>query len=107
MRTKHILVATAALSLAWTAAEAKPRHTKSTPDPRDAEIQALKDQVKALSDKVDSLAARAAAPPPAPPAAPAPPLPPPVAVIQTPPGPPAPAQFPATGGATILAGKPS
>ncbi|HEY2357522.1 MAG TPA: porin [Phenylobacterium sp.] len=107
MRTKHILVATAALSLVCTAAEAKPRHTKSTPDPRDAEIQALKDQVKALSDKVDSLAARAAAPPPAPPAAPAPPPPAPVAVIQTPPGPPARPQFPATGGATILAGKPS
>lgn len=99
-----VLLTTAALSLAWTAVEARPRHAKTAPDPRDAEIQALKDQVQALSAKVDSLAARAEAAPALPPA---PPPPAPVAVIQTPPGPPTPAQFPSTGGATILAGRPS
>jgi phosphate-selective porin OprO/OprP len=92
-----VLLTATALSLVWTAPEAKP-----APDPRDAEIQALKDQVQALSAKVDSLAARAEAPPAPPP----PPPPAPVAIIQTP-GPPTPAQFPSTGGATILAGRPS
>jgi len=102
---RHVLLATAALSLVWTCAEARPRHVKSAqPDPRDAEIQLLKDQVTALAAKVDALQARADAPPPAPAPAPPPaPAPAPVAVIQTP----APASFPTAGGATIVAGKPS
>ena len=98
MRTKLALLATAALSLAWTATEAKP-HAKPAPDPRDAEIQALKEQVQALAAKVDNLQARAdAAPPPAPLPPPAP-----VAIVQTPP------QKPAanTAVASIAAGKPS
>jgi len=100
MRTKLALLATAALSLAWTTAEAKP-HAKPAPDSRDAEIQALKEQVQALAAKVDSLQARADAPPPTPPPPPAPPAP--VAIVQTPP------QKPAanTAVASIAAGKPS
>lgn len=106
---RSLLLAAAGLSLVWSAADARPRHVAAKPDPRDAEIQALKAQVQALSARVDSLAARAEAPPPpapqtalpGPPAAPAP-----VAIAQIPPGPPAPAQFPSTGGATILAGRP-
>lgn len=77
---RRALLAGAALSLVWGVAEARPKAAPK-PDPRDAEIQALKDQVQALAAKVDSLEARAApaaaAPPPPPPA--------PVAVIQTPP----------------------
>lgn len=99
---RRLLLATVGMSLVWTAADAKPQHAKSAPDPRDAEIQALKDQVQALAAKVDSLLARAdapAAPPPAPPPAPAT-----AAVIQASS---APAQFPTAGGATIVAGKPS
>jgi phosphate-selective porin OprO/OprP len=105
---RGVLVAGAALSLAWTGAEARPRHVAAKPDPRDAEIQALKDQVQALTAKVDALTARADAPPPAPPPAPLPSPPPPasVAVVQTPPTPPAPMQYPTAGGATIVAGKP-
>lgn len=102
MRTKPILLATAALSLAWTAAAAKPQHPKAAPDPRDAEIQALKAQVEALSAKVDSLVARAEAAPPAP-AAPPPPAP--VAIVQTPAPPPV--QAASTAGVSIEAGKPS
>lgn len=103
MRTKHLFLATAALSLVWSAAEAKPR-PKPAPDARDAEIQLLKEQVQALAAKVDSLQARADAPPPAPPAPPPPPpAPAAAAIIQTP----TPASFPTTGGATIVAGKPS
>jgi phosphate-selective porin OprO/OprP len=103
---RRVLLAGAALSLVWSAAAAKP-HAKAAPDPRDAEIQALKDQVQALAAKVDALTARADAPPPAPAPAPAPAPPPaPVAVIQTP-ALPTPAQFPTAGGATILAGKPA
>lgn len=67
----------------------------ASPDPRDAEIQLLKDQVARLAAKVEALEARtpvATAPAPAP--------------EPPPPAPPAPAQFPAAGGATILAGKP-
>ncbi|MFI4964513.1 MAG: OprO/OprP family phosphate-selective porin [Caulobacterales bacterium] len=78
-------------------AEAGPRQVKPAPDPRDAEIQTLKDQVAALAARVDALQARADAP-----SAP----PPPSAVIQTPVAP-TPASFPTTGGATIVAGKPS
>ena len=55
--TRAVLLATAGLSLVWSTAEARPRHVRA-PDPRDAEIQALKEQVQALSAKVDSLAAR-------------------------------------------------
>ena len=103
---RQVLLATAALSLIWTTAEAKP-HARRVPDPRDAEIQALKDEVHALAAKVDSLQARADATPPAPlpPPAPPPPRPPPapVAAIQTP----SPATFATAGGATIVAGKPS
>ncbi len=104
---RRMLMAGAALSLVCGAAEARPKAVPK-PDPRDAEIQALKEQVQALAAKVDNLEARAAAtaaaaPPPAPPPAPAPA---PVAVVQTPPGPPPPAAFHTAGGATILAGKP-
>jgi phosphate-selective porin OprO/OprP len=102
---RRMLLATVAMGLAGSTAEARPRHVKPAPDPRDAEIQLLKEQVAALSAKVDNLQARADAPPPAPPIAPPPPAP--VAIIQTPVGPPTPAQFPSSGGVTILAGKPS
>jgi phosphate-selective porin OprO and OprP len=102
---RRVLLATAALSLVWSAAEARPRHVKPAADARDAEIQALKDQVAALAAKVDSLQARADAPPPAPPTPPPPP-PAPAAVIQTPAAA-SPASFPTAGGATIVAGKPS
>ena len=96
-RTRRLLLTTAALSLAWTAAAAKP-------DPRDAEIQLLKAQVAALAAKVDRLEACADAPPLPP--APAPPPPVSVAAAQTL-GAPSPASFPIAGGATIVAGKPS
>ncbi|MBV9993742.1 MAG: porin [Caulobacteraceae bacterium] len=52
------LVAAPAAGLAKT-----PHHRR--PDPRDAEIQALRTEVRALSDKVDALEARTAAAPPA------------------------------------------
>lgn len=98
MRTKQLLLATAALSLACGAAEARPGRAR--PDPRDAEIQALKDQIQALAAKVDSLEARANAPAPSIPAAPpAPPAA--VAIVQTPP------PSPNAGVASIVAGKPS
>jgi len=96
-----MLLAAASLSLLAGAADARPKPTAAPkPDPRDAEIQALKDQIQALAARVDALTARAEAPPP-----PAPP-PAPVAVVQTPPGPPAPMQYPTAGGVTIIAGKP-
>jgi len=104
-QARSLLLATMGLSLACTAAEAKPRHGKAAPDPRDAEIQALKAQVQALSAKVDSLAARAEAAPAAP--APPPPAPAAVAVIQTPAPAPAPVPPPGAARATIAAGKPS
>src|SRR6185312_14119207 len=88
--------------LAWSSAEARPRPVK--PDPRDAEIEALKAQVSALAAKVDTLQARLDAPPPA--LAPAPPPPAPVTIAQTAAAP-TPAAFPTSGGATIVAGKPS
>ncbi len=101
MRSKSILMAAASVSLAWAAAaEAKPKPV-AKPDPRDAEIQALRDEVKALEAKVDALSARAEQPPPAPTPAMQPPAAPPV--IQTP----TPASFPTAGGATIVAGRPS
>lgn len=84
--SRRLLLATAALSLSGLAANAQP-----TLDPRDAEIQLLKDEVHALAAKVDSLEARANTPP----------------VIQTPNPAVTPAAFPSTGGATIVAGKPS
>ncbi|HEY3950512.1 OprO/OprP family phosphate-selective porin [Phenylobacterium sp.] len=93
MRSKTLILAAASLGLAATAAPAKPA-TPPAPDPRDAEIQALKDEVKVLETKVDALearAAQAATPPAAPP------------VVQTP----APPSFPTAGGATIVAGRPS
>jgi phosphate-selective porin OprO/OprP len=105
-RARAILLAGAAVALMGGAAEARPKAAPK-PDPRDAEIQALKDEVRALAAKVDNLEAREAAaaakPPPPPPTAP----PAPVAVVQTPPGPPPPAAYPTAGGATITAGKPS
>jgi phosphate-selective porin OprO/OprP len=105
MRTKSMLLAAASLSLLASAADARAKPAAAPkPDPRDAEIQALKDQVQALAARVDALTARAEAPrPPAPP----PPAPAPVAIVQTPPGPPAPMQYPTAGGATIVAGKPA
>lgn len=99
---RRVLLAGAALSFAWTAAAARP-HAPPKPDPRDAEIQALKDQVQALAAKVERLEARGEAP--APPLPPPPPAP--VAVIQTPPAAPAPISYPTAGGATIVGGKPS
>src|SRR5690242_7112718 len=87
---RRMLMAGAALALLGGAAEARPK-APPKPDPRDAEIQALKEQVQALAAKVDGLEARAAAAAAAPPPAPPPPRPPAaVAVVQTPPGPPAP-----------------
>jgi phosphate-selective porin OprO/OprP len=99
---RRVLLATAALSLVWTAAEAQSRPSQvAQADPRDAEIQLLKEQVQALAAKVDSLQARsdaaAAAAAAAPPAAPP--------IIQTSSAPPS--AFPTTGGATIVAGRPS
>ena len=81
---RRLLATAATLSLLGSAA-----HAQTTPDPRDAEIQELKAAVHALAAKLDKLEARANTPP----------------VIQTP-GP-APAAAPASGGATIVAGKPS
>jgi phosphate-selective porin OprO/OprP len=109
-QARRLLLATVGLSLACGAAEAGPRHAEGRPDPRDAEIQALKEQVQALSAKVDSLAARAEAPPPpAMPIAPPPPAPPAAvaAVVQTPAPAPAPAPASAAAVATIAAGRPS
>lgn len=110
MRTKASLMAAAAFSLLWAmSAEARPKPAPK-PDPRDAEIQALKDEVRALEAKVDALSARAERPPPAPATAP---LQPPTAlalpVIQTSTPAPVPtaASFPTAGGATIVAGRPS
>jgi phosphate-selective porin OprO/OprP len=104
-RARAILLGGAALTLMSAAAEARPKAVPK-PDPRDAEIQSLKDQVQVLAAKVDGLEARAAAAAAAPPPAPTP-APAPVAVIQTPPGPPPPSAFPTTGGVTIVAGKPA
>ncbi|MBS0331649.1 MAG: porin [Proteobacteria bacterium] len=103
MPTKTLLLAAAGLALAAGVAHAKPK-ASPRPDPRDAEIQALRDEVKALESKVDALEAKAAQPAAAPPPAPAPvaaAAPPPV--IETP----TPASFPTAGGATIVGGKPS
>src|SRR5438105_79415 len=103
MATKSMLLAAASLSLLACAADARPKHVSAArPDPRDAEIQALRDQVQALAAKVDALSARADAAPPPPSPAPAP-----LPIAQTPPGPPAPMQYPTAGGATIVAGKPA
>ncbi len=92
------LAVAAGFSMAATAAHAAPA---AAPDPRDAKIEALTRQLELLAAKVESLEARAAAAPAAPLA------PPPTVIPGAPAGPPSPAQFPATGGATILAGKPS
>lgn len=105
MRTKTLLLATAGIGLMAGAAEARPK--AAAPDPRDAEIQALKDEVQALAAKVDALEARAAQsaaqPPVAATAAPAPAIPAAPPIVQTP----APASFPVAGGATIVGGHPS
>ncbi len=101
MRKRHnFLAALGALSLSCSTAYAKP-HAKVASDPRDAEIQALLSEVRALAAKVDTLQARIAAPPPAPPAAA--PAPEPAAIIQTisPPASP-----PSSGYVTIADGKP-
>jgi phosphate-selective porin OprO/OprP len=94
-----------------TGAMAKVTHHRPRPDPRDARIEALEQEVQALVQKVDSLesaeAQRAAAP--------APPPPPVVAVAKPPPPPPAEPQNPIIvavanappGGASIVAGRPS
>ena len=109
------LMVGAGLALVWpaTAALASPthRHHLARPDPRDARIQTLESELKALEGKVDQLEAAQQAPQPAP----LPPPPPPVVVAAAPPPPPAPepsnpvittvASLPA-GGASILAGKP-
>ena len=87
----------AGMSMAATAVQAAP---DAAPDPRDAKIEALTRQLELLAAKVESLEARAAAPP-------APLAPPPTVIPGVPAGPPGPAQFPSTGGATILAGRPS
>ncbi|WP_309606762.1 porin [Phenylobacterium sp.] len=100
----RVLLAAAGLSGVWTPVEAAPRQGRVAPDPRDAQIQALKAQVEALSARVDSLAARPAPPlsPPAP--APAPTS---AAILQTEPDLSTPAQVPSAGGMTIVAGRPS
>jgi phosphate-selective porin OprO/OprP len=93
----RVLILAAGLSLMGSVAQAAPRH--APPDPRDAKIEALEQQLQALSAKVETLEAKAAVP--APPPVPA------IVELAPPPGPPAPSQYPFTGGATILAGKPS
>lgn len=99
LASHRVLILAAGLSLVGAAAHAKPHHP-AQPDPRDAKIDALTHQVEMLAAKVESLEAKAAAPAP---------LPPPPPVVQAaPPPPPAPAPLKvATGGATIVAGKPS
>jgi phosphate-selective porin OprO/OprP len=79
---RTLLFATSALVAAG-GARAAP---EVNPDPRDQEIALLKAQVKALTDRVESLETRKAAAPPA-----APPV----------------LQVPDRGGATMIAGKPS
>ncbi len=87
-----------------------PVHAKhkrvSSPDPRDAQIEALTQTVNALAAKVDALQARVAANPPRAQytAAPPPPAAAPVQVAASPAPAPAPS---ATGSASIVAGKPS
>ena len=97
----RVLILAAGLSLVAATADAKPRHHPAAPDPRDAKIDALTHQVEMLAAKVETLEAKAAAP------APQPPPPAPVAVVQAAPPPSAPVQLATTGGATIVAGKPS
>ena len=97
----RVLILAAGLSLVAFAADAAPRHAPAAPDPRDAKIDALTHQVEMLAAKVETLEAKAAAPAALPPPAPAPT---PVAVVQAPPPP---VQLATTGGATIVAGKPS
>jgi phosphate-selective porin OprO/OprP len=79
VRFRTLLLATSALALAGSAQAA-------TADPRDEEIALLKAQVKALAERVESLEAHEKAAPPA------------TAPIL---------QVPASGGATMLGGKPS
>jgi phosphate-selective porin OprO/OprP len=79
---RHLLLAAAATSALATGA-----HAQQTVDPRDAEIQELKAEVRALAAKLDQLEARANTPP----------------VIQTPA---APASTPPAAIAVIAGGKP-
>lgn len=89
--TKHgarnALLAAAGLCLLWTAARANPEAARPASDPRDAEIQILKDEVHSLAAKVDALVARANSAPP---------------VTQVPV-----AAAPASAAVTIASGKPS
>ena len=75
----------ALLAVASSATLASAAHAQAA-DPRDAEIEALKGEVKALTQRLDALEAKAATPP--------------IATL------PAPAQAP-SGGASIVAGRPS
>jgi phosphate-selective porin OprO/OprP len=100
------LILAAGLSALAVSAQAKPHRTVHKVDPRDAMIEALKARLDAQDARIEGLEAKVAAqaaPPPPVVVAAAPAAPP---IVQLP-GPPTPAQFPSTGGATILAGKPS
>ena len=102
LASPRVLILAAGLSLAASAADARPRHHAAAPDPRDARIEALTRTVEMLAAKVETLEGKAAAPAPLPP--------PPAPVVQAAPPPPlapAPLQIATTGGATIVAGKPS
>jgi phosphate-selective porin OprO/OprP len=85
MKTKSVLLAIGSWAVLAAAAQAQ------TADPRDAEIEALKAQVKALTQRLDNLETKAAA------AAATPPI----ATLPTP------AAAPPAGGASITAGRPS
>lgn len=96
----RVLILAAGLVMVGATAHAKPRHHAAAPDPRDVRIEALTHQVELLAAKVETLEAKAAAPAPLPP--------PPVAqAAPPPPSAPAPVQVATTGGATLIAGKPS
>lgn len=99
------LMLAAGLAVLATGAQARTARHYGRPDPRDAKIEALEQQVAALAAKVDSLTARAEAPPPAPTVVYQPAPPPPRVIVEAAAMPPAPLP-PANGGVTILAGKP-
>ncbi len=102
LASHRVLILAASLTLVGAAAHAKPRHHTAAPDPRDAKIEALTRTVEMLAAKVETLEAKAAAAP-----ASLPPPPPAPVVQAAPPPPPAPLQIATTGGATLIAGKPS
>ena len=92
--TRQVLLASVCLSVICTRAVADPLAKPA--DPRDAEIQALKEEVQILAAKIERLEARFEAPPSTPSSAP------PVTQTSS-----LAAQLPPTIGATIIGGKPS